>query len=115
MKYIRTKDGRIIDINSEYVGHNITFTMFFMGNEKLEVVKSADTIEELCDQLFYVKDTIPTDIYPPLINPKGIIECQIELGCTEIYKLENFKYGIWTKNGLKYVAEFDEKGELELL
>ena len=150
MKYIRTKDGRVIDLTSKQVssyeiidddtaiakyGEDSGFIMVYYYNRDIgayieydgkggrsmnswylkDILKQADTIEEVFDQLVYVEDTIPEDIYPALMSPKGIIQSQIVLGCTKVYKLENFKYGIWTKKGLKYVAEFNDKGELKLI
>ena len=121
MPYIRTKDGIYeptkwqCDLTGEMI---LVKADNKFGNDTVfarDIINQAETIEELCDQLLYVEDTIPKDIYPPLMNPKGIIECQIELGCTEVYKLENFKYGIWTDKGLIYVAKTNSNGELELL
>ena len=125
MKYIKTQKelykvmqkqicntDKFVEVQRKKVG-------LFTGTTELiskdDIIGLADTIEELCDQLVYVEDTIPENIYPALMNPKGIIQSQIALGCTKVYKIENFKYGIWTKKGLTYVAEFNDKGELELI
>ena len=70
-----------------------------------DIVKQADTIEELCDEFVVVKEK--------------------EHGCNYLYKsaINDYKehtadalYGaIWTDKGLIYVAKMNERGELELL
>lgn len=66
----------------------------------LGIIKSADTIEELCDE-FVVEDNYDFAIFNNLKLAR-----QTKGTC----------YGaIWTKWGLKYVAKMNDKRELELL
>ena len=104
MKYIRTKDGRIgtgWEIASK--PNVISFGQPHKFREQIskdDVLKQADTIEELCDE-FVVEDRDEFAIFHNLKlakQTKGII------------------YGaIWTDKGLIYVAKMNEKGVLELL
>lgn len=68
-----------------------------------EIVKQADTIDELCDE-FVIKGTRGRYLGIPLQ------ECELRnIPITQIYG------AIWTDKGLIYVAKMNEKGELELL
>ena len=96
MKYIRTKDGKIIKIIK--VVHNIYISD---TNEYCcNMVAEADTIEELCDE-FVVEDRDEFAIFHNLKLAK---------------KTKGIIFGaIWTDKGLIYVAKMNDKGELELL
>lgn len=88
MKYIRLKDGKIVDqyqtVRPQYV------------------VKRADTIEELCD-CFVLTDS-RNSFY------------QVEEDKNAVSGKDIICYGaIWTEKGLIFVAKMNEKGELELL
>jgi len=125
MKYIRTKDGIIksgcgsqfrlgkkgyyeVEEKEDCFGNSRYVVKRYIKN----AIKSADTIEELCD--FYVIWLKNREL--PLIEKirKGIKphlsyfetdECSFDKG-----------YGaIWTNKGLIYVAKMNDKGELELL
>jgi len=116
MKYIRTKDGRIIDTDNyevkreTYENGELKFYEFwttrFLDREIIrlgtyEIVKQADTINELCDMFVANNKTFYT-----------INETLPELVCCDDATI----YGaIWTEWGLKYVAKMNDKGELELL
>lgn len=111
MKYIRTKDEIIdliklsnLDINdrgditwyddAEKYGHMIDYE---------DIIKTADTIEELCDAYVIIyKD-----------GTKGILFMPTEIN-TKLAKTETVYGAIWTDKGLIYVAKMNEKGELEL-
>ena len=130
MKYIRTKDEiwelkhdtwlyietkpRKVDIlmkddNGDYVKQTMEHSIT-LGNKtrKKEVIKEADTIEELCDEFVVVRDNQRPI---PLINLE-----QVKLNRGN-YGYSNSKvYGaIWNDKGLIYVAKMNDKGELELL
>ena len=126
VKYIRTKDGRIFQ-NYDNL-QIIDNTLCNMQNGKVwlmlgEILKQANTIEELCD-VFVYKNKI---VEPPIINkekPKySYILVEIDDNTpfytrrlTYLNDLEETLYGaIWTEWGLKYVAKMNDKGELELL
>lgn len=100
MKYIRTKDGRIIDCEDTKWKHHATY------GEQAQIYalaeRYADTIEELCDEFVGVDKTKEHDKLSPL---------SLKSYCNYVAI-----YGaIWTEWGLKYVAKMNEEGELELL
>ena len=101
MKYIRTKEteyGCIIDTTryKEQTGEEC-----YIPED--EIVKQADTIEELCDE-FVIRGTRGLYLSIPLQ------ECELRnIPIIQIYG------AIWTDTGLIYVAKMNEKGELELL
>lgn len=96
MKYIRTKDGIISSLKTVRTS---------------DIVRKADTIEELCDELVLIRqekelgETIRVFTRLELLLEFAI--CQWE---TDII------YGaIWTDKGLIYVAKMNEEGELCLI
>ena len=121
MKYIRTKDGRIIkifdgDIDNEVcgikfdtMGFRLQTTMQFNCIVKEDIVKITDTIEELCDEFIVVSDNCKS----PIISALPFDELQLYAKGRTKYTI---CYGaIWTDKGLIYVAKMNDKGELELL
>lgn len=120
MKYIRTKDGRIYDTLDErgmaisQTRKQCDFVDFVTFQNRLgdfaipktEIIKQADTIEELCDEFVLIRnETIR--VYPKL---EQLLEA-----ITAICIGDNVYGAIWTEWGLKYVAKMNKKGELELL
>lgn len=117
MKYIRTKDGKIIDLESwQYDKYNKCYfnkkyrlqdNVYQNLIYKQDIVKQADTIEELCDQFVLLDGN---KVFQIANNRFSTIK--------DIWQLnkETYVYGaIWTDKGLIYVAKMNEKGELELL
>jgi hypothetical protein len=113
MTYIRTKDGRIIELPKEptlmkYENVILDLNAVRKGKVGYEIInalidKQADTIEELCDE--FVCDKFVHN------NLKELLEFG-ELG----RYVGGIIYGaIWTDKGLIYVAKMNEKGVLELL
>lgn len=107
MNYIRTEDGKIIELPKKVITTIVLNTKigdlksgYIAEYKGIEVIKQADTIEELCDE-FVVEDKDEFAIFHNsklAKQTKGIV------------------YGaIWTDKGLIYVAKMNEKGELELL
>ena len=137
MRYVRTVDGRIIDLDRVVYGRKVihlkqnTFENCWAGYywysddygyeiecRDLDIVAQADTIEELCDCLILWKQII---LIRHSKAKDDIDEIAIKQGSyawnKEKYK-EAYKntYGaIWTDKGLTYVAKMNDKGELELL
>ena len=114
MKYIRTKDGRIIDVEkryAEYLDQNRNRKNIYTKEELMGVLyrnlepKQADTIEELCDEFVRIAGNNRHDTV------------SLELGKQYKIAYPNIKvYGaIWTDKGLIYVAKMNDKGELELI
>ena len=123
MKYIRTKDGIMkidFEIETELpIMIGIHTEECEIGEYRgIEVLKQADTIEELCDEyVIYAEDY--GYFNPAIIHRHWVFDTieevkeQIELIETGI---ERIIYGaIWTGKGLIYVAKMNKKGELELL
>ena len=111
MKYIRTKDGRIVAIPNKsnfilYDDDKLVIDTTKKGQACIYgiVNKQANTIEELCDEF-----VIDSEIYGHIYWTLGL----------EVFKRlktkDNFYGAIWTDRGLIYVAKMNEKGELELL
>lgn len=98
MKYIRTKDGIYRTTKNFVVGkeHYVAWHDFYE-----EIIKQADTIEELCDEFVAIHKTFSKTY----CIRKVPFEKQDE----------NFNiYGaIWTNKGLIYVAKMNDKGVLE--
>lgn len=129
MKYIRTKD----EIYSYEPTHNIVVDGFIIQHNlrgwnkpimKEDVVKIADTIEELCDVIVCNEKLF----YPLTSNREGnkfnweeIISCSHNVICNADYKGKaedlyfNIYGAIWTDKGLIYVAKVNEKREWELI
>ena len=119
MKYIRTKDniyelsekkldpcGEIFRVK---VKNNFGFDEIILKNE---IIKQADTIEDLCDE--YVLENIYDIKYAKKVF---IYQNKIDESIIELVKEKsiNFYGAIWTECGLKYVAKMNLNGELELL
>lgn len=104
MKYIRTKDERIIDTEKEYINHPSNYPI--QARDYGLVINQADTIEELCDA--YVVKSGEAYIVWQILSFD-----QIRLNYkSKVYEI----YGaIWTDKGLIYVAKMNEKGELVLI
>ena len=117
MKYIRTEDGIY---EYEKVKTRVFAQEGMHSKEKLlseeeslrlfpyEIVKYADSIEELCDDFVSVSKYGYT-------KPVGDIVSWNYVKTKAKYDAEYVYGAIWTEHGLKYVAKMDERGELELL
>lgn len=113
-KYIRTKDeifriekniyNKVFAVNSKREWQEFEYI------EK-DIIKEADTIEELCDEFVYVnKSTNSKTVYA------GFVAFQISTMTKIAKEIESDLYGaIWTESGLIYVAKMNDKGELELI
>ena len=101
-RFIKTKSGKIGDLDT------MTFDSALPKENyiKFNAVKQADTIDELLDQVVYVKDK-SFEVYLHLSEKKYDLE-QMKKGCT-IYG------AVGTDKGLIYVAKLNKKGEWELL
>ena len=104
MKYIRTKDGKIIA--EEQIDLAIKISNVVNIFDETEILKQADTIEELCDEFVIVHKEL---------NGNHTVHRYNWLGKSE-HEVGNEVYGaVWTDKGLIYVAKMNDKGELELL
>lgn len=109
MRYIRTKNGKIVEIEKNMVMEVIDGlprlvykinTMICVLDSDDDILKQANTIKELCDEFVMISDG----------------KHKLDIGCHS-YSDEKIQiYGaIWTDKGLIYVAKMNKKGELELL
>ena len=102
MKYIRTKDGKIFNINEIPVPYQVIESWLdFNSQGRFEIIKYADTIEELCDEFVCVG----RNDFPSFETIKIL----------KLYKEYDVRGAIWTDKGLIYVAKMNDKGCLELL
>ncbi len=115
MKYVRTKDGIYeltiwqCDLSGEMllVKANNKF-----GNDRVftkDIIKYADTIPELCDRVI-IKDFNITE--PRIYSIKKYNWIKVANTLFNERKVEWVKFAIWTDNGLIYVAQMNEKGDL---
>lgn len=115
MKYVRTKDGRILgydyvtSIPIEFkVKQGFTKEQVLQElEEKSDVARVAETIEELCDG-FIFKDTKANELH--FLDKSDSISL---LGAALF--TETVRGYIETDKGLIYVAKMNESGEFELL
>ena len=123
MKYIRTKDGHILEVGktTDYgfvVMPECNKAVHFVdsGNEFVDVVKQANTIEELSDEFVVWYEDYETPITIPLTE-KAKFEKMKEVILAGMKANINcwLKLAIWTDKGLIYVAKLNDKGEWELL
>ena len=98
-KYAKTKDGKIVKINLE--GNVFT--------SKYEIIKEADTIEDLCDGLIVEEKENPNNWFIMEIAELDIEDLKYTLN-DWIYKCF-----IKTDKGLIYIAKLNNNGELELV
>ena len=117
MKYLKTNYSIYKIKDHEHNGFELVWRCevknkpgMYYGIKEHEVINYGDTIQDLCDEFVIV-----------LPNKTKLVD-----GVGGMNKYETAKYhtgkktvrifgAIWTYTGLIYVAEFNEKGELELL
>ena len=123
MKYIRTKDGRISYLSRE-PDEEITDYEIITSKGTLtyrredEVIKTADTIEELCDEFVSVyKNLTPELLEPKFVSPSEplSVSWKNRLEDEHLFKYNDVYGAIWTSKGLVYVAKMNESGCLELI
>ena len=100
MKYIRTKDN-VFEVTGRFaMGY---YNQYIRPVFDEDIIKQANTIEELCDKFVKTRPDLPT-----LISQTGIL-WNVKRTGEEIYG------AIWTDKGLIYVAKMNDEGEFELL
>ena len=109
--FVRTKD-KIIKVDETGYIKEIDVCgkkcLFLFNKNYLygrEVIKQADSIDELCDRFVLLERNLKPRIFETL---KGAIN-------NKIYDDEVIYGAIWTSKGLIYVAKMNDKGELELI
>ena len=102
MKYIRTKT-KIETIETKLDNKELFDYLKQFDNYKDDLIKVADTIEELCDLIFCWQGKQWGFFMP------------IELEMINKEKWDKIYGAIFTDKGLIYVAKMNDEGELELL
>lgn len=123
MKYIRTKEGKIFNINEIYIPYQIIGNLLdFNSQGRFEILKQADTIEELCDEWVSIPlfDLDVEIAGLPIHIRKGThyyfdIKDIEKIKASVSIKTSEFYGAIWTDKGLIYATKMNEKGEFELL
>jgi len=126
MKYIRTKDGRILlgTLND----NDLTgMVLDYQNGEivKIPIIAKVNTIEELCDEFVQIQTDEYGNIYRDLYENYGgwlrhrkdsYYDFSLEQIRNKKVVIGGTLFGaIWTEKGLIYVAKMNEKGEMELL
>lgn len=112
--FVRTKDAVYEVLNTITYGDKKSYIVG-QGMIILEyrVLKQADTIEELCDEIVIrhltSKKPYIADEYQKTQILKDRQKAFVEYGVEEV------KGAIFTDKGLIYVAKMNDKGELELI
>ena len=104
MKYVRTRDGifePITDINSKSYNFKAKFHGSYVIVSKSTIIKTGDTIEELCDA-FVIKE------------PDGTRRVVSAVPCS-VCENETVYGHIWSWDNLIKVAKMNKKGEWELV
>ena len=115
MKYVRTEDG-IYEVEEDRMLLTIPPQYPIKGTNgegvpPTAVIRQSDSIEKLCDYLFYRNRDGKLKIRElPLTC--GLAGVKSSLLAKQI---SDVKLAILTDKGLIYVAEMNDKGELELL
>lgn len=117
MKYVRTKDGKIYDSLALRVDEIVykdeqgKWCREYRTVDPLKkVLKTADTIEELCDELVF------DNVYHSRMTPSAMHTKENQEVIKSYLKQNIVCYGaIWTDKGLIFVAKMNNKGVLELL
>lgn len=122
--YIRTEDGvyEVVEFDEECIIPSMLIKVKNYGKERIthccksDIIKQADTIEELCDEFVYIEYKNPRVL--DRVITREIKEKGIKVAET-IYCHPNWNglmYGaIWTDKGLIYVAKMDSEGKLVLI
>ncbi len=88
--------------------------------KKKSIIKQADTIEELCDEIVqvlsngYHNQCLTSNYYQDMLTQKKVL-FPSEMGADYYVNVIAIYGAIWTDKGLIYVAKMNDKGELELL
>lgn len=119
MKYIRTKDRVFETSKLPLERFSIELTKMIdkragLPNpniEEIEIIKQADTIEELCDE-FVCGDNYKEHC---VLSHERFDESYWKERLLDGDKTVSIYGAIWTDKGLIYAAKMNDKGELELL
>ena len=118
MKYIRTKNGKIIDLKKLGCSKKVIDNPLASKDLKLyldtyghgEIIKQADTIEELCDEFMFIDEFFKREHRLAYSLENALARCKYH-----DVDITTLRGAIWTDKGLIYVAKMNDKGELELL
>lgn len=116
-KYIRTKDGIFVLLGKAKDTFLTGKTPVDFGTyiDKNDIIKEANTIEDLCDEIVII-DTCGG--CRPAIKRRFLGTFQLLGDWLEDNKQDNryrFYGAVWTEWGLKYVARMNNEREMELI
>ena len=127
MQYIRTKDG-IYKVRKpaldEYLWEDATYVYRHEHIGNKDIIKRADTIEELCDEFVDASELKTTNtggwLYDEFDSDNKCLvyyenDERKTIPLNEFDDLSKICGAIWTDKGLIYVAKMNDEGELELL
>lgn len=122
-RYIRTKDGRIVEIKDNMVVKQSDvlrlvykdrpYICVLNGND--EIVNQADNIEELIDEFILCVNNGKNNYHYCKSLNVAIRKKRDMTYCAYAEKQVSIIGAIWTDKGLIYIAKMNEKGEWELL
>lgn len=120
MKYIRTKEGiyEVVGFDNECIIPSKLVKVKTNGRERIthccdtDIIKEADTIEELCDEFVIEYRDGSKFISIHDNTDKFLIEHKDEI---ESGYIKNVYGAIWTSKGLIYVAKMNSEGKLVLI
>ena len=125
MKYIRIKDGKILELARFHerttpimkeMGYITLIDRLEMRDYEIrvkDITKQADTIEELCDEFVIIGYDKESDVV--CFRETETWFERISDHLAQKHKIRYEVYGaIWTDKGLIYVAKMNDKGEFIL-
>ena len=122
MKYIRTKDGRIWKVLSGVPNKDDWYEQEdgIICLPKKKILKTADTIEELCDGFWWEDSFYKAPIFMPnyhfvLDRVQSWKESDKELSTNEFDRISIYASIYVKAKGWVHVAKMNNKGCLELL
>ena len=122
-KYIRTQT-KIKEIETKIDNKELFDYLAQFDNYKNDLIKVADTIEELCDEFVDTSELKTTNpggwLYDEFDSKNKCLVYYAEderrtIPLNEFEDLSKIYGAVWTDKGLIYVAKMNDKGELELL
>ena len=113
--FIRTKDEQIIEVEDTLFDDNGEMKYQYKNSsaliKKSNVIKQADTIEELCDEFVIIPNNNWSKNYLAYgVNTKKLKDSIYNLN----YPIKEVYGAIWTDKGLIYVAKMNHAGKMEL-
>ena len=108
--YIRTKDG-IYEVEQSQLEDDEEVVNCEYGQiSKLEIKRKSENLEELCDEFVIIRDSTKINQLVRIDNIEYLKEMM-----KEDKRIVAIKGAIWTDWGLKYLANVNNDGGIELI